>query len=354
MPKLVSIIFPTDGKRKEFIKDSFGTLVYQTYQSWEVIIVKSESYNFEEELGYFYQTFKEKIRIINVPEDCGSGYARSIGVSNARGSYISYLDDDDLWSNTYLQDQVHELEQIGCDLVYCNYHLREQIYDDIERKYIQHFISIPYSVKSFDRNLLLIEPFIHLSTVVHVKDINDIVQFSGLQSLNDWKFLITASKFFRFHNNSKTFVTIQRRLDNTNSLTSFGNETIRNWKGILQENEKLNTDSEFKKNGKIILENFLESYNIEHKKEAENLSTILLNRGFELAYGYLKYLINIKKLDYNVCKIAYDICMLNNKEDLAKDMLYLSYWFNGEDNENNKEHILTYFKREYEQWIVLL
>lgn len=354
MPKLVSIIFPTDGKRKDLIQDSFSTLIYQTYQSWEVIVVKSNNYNFEHELGHFYQICKEKIRIINVPENCGSGYARSIGVENARGSYISYLDDDDLWSNTYLEEQVKYLEYSGCDLGYCNYHLRDQIYSDIEKKYIQHFISIPYSIATFSRELLLTEPFMHLSSVMHTKDINDIVKFTHLQSLNDWKFFIKASKFFKFCNNPQTLVTIQRRLDGTNSLTRYGNETIRNWKLILQETESEITSEESKTIRTIIFQNFLEKHNIEYKEEAEKLNTLLIIRGFEIAFGYLKYLIELKKLDYHICKIAYDICLLNKEEDLAKDMLYLSYWFNGEENEELEDYSPIYFKRVNEQWNVLL
>lgn len=353
MPKLVSIIYPTDGKRKEHIRDSFSTLIYQTYQSWEVIIVKDEDYNFEQEFNFFYEHFKDKVRIIDVPQNCGSGYARHTGVKNSRGSYIAYLDDDDLWSETYLEEQIKELENVGCDLVYCNYHLREQIYHDIDKKYVQHFISIPYSVSPFNREVLLTEPFLHLSSVVHTKDVNEIVQFSSLQSLNDWKFFLNASKFFKFHNNPKTLVTIQRMLDGTNSLTKNGNETLRNWKLILDETEPELSDENTRKIRKVIFDNFLEKYNLDNKTESEKLHNLLITRGFELAYGYLLYLILLKKLDHYVCKVAYDICLLNKKEDLAKDMLYLSSWYINEENEELKEYTPIYFKREYEQWNVL-
>jgi glycosyltransferase involved in cell wall biosynthesis len=353
MPKLVSIIYPTDGKRKELIRDSFSTLIYQTYQSWEVIIVKDEHYNFEQEFNFFYDHFKDKVRIIDVPQNCGSGYARHVGVKNSRGSYIAYLDDDDLWSETYLEEQINELENIGCDLVYCNYHLREQIFHDIDKKYVQHFISIPYSVSPFNREVLLTEPFLHLSSVVHTKDVNEIVQFSSLQSLNDWKFFLNASKFFKFHNNSKTLVTIQRRLDGTNSLTKNGNETLRNWKVILSETEHEISDEITKKIRKVIFDNYLEKYNLDCEKESEKLHTLLITRGFELAYGYLLYLILLNKLDYHICKVAHDICLLKKEEELAKDMLYLSSWFINEEKEEFKEYTPIYFKREYEQWNVL-
>lgn len=354
MPKLVSIIFPTDGKRKDHIREAFGTIVYQKYQSWEVIVVKDKNYNFEEELGYFYISYKDKVRIIDVPDNCGSGYARLIGVENARGSYISYLDDDDLWSDNYLQEQINQLENTGCDLVYCNYHLREQLYQDIEKKYVQHFISIPYNINPFSREVLLTEPFIHISSVVHTKDINDIVKFSKMQSLNDWKFFIIASKFFKFQNNPQSLVTVQRRLDGTNSLTKLGNETLRNWKLILHETEKEVIDEKSRKIRNIILQNFIEKNYLEYKDEAEKLRNILIIRGFELAFGYLLYLIDLKKLDYNVCQVAIEICLLNNKKELADDFKYLSYWYNYEENENMKDYIPIYFKRENEQWNALL
>jgi len=354
MPKLVSVIYPTNGKRKDHIKDSFSNLIYQTYQSWEVIVVKEESYNIESDLNFLLSQCKERVRLIDVPDNCGSGYARNIGIENSRGSYISYLDDDDLWSNTYLEEQVKELERVGCDLVYCNYHLRDQIYHDIDKKYVQHFISIPYNVKSFDREVLLTEPFIHLSSVVHTRDIIDIVKFTNIQSLNGWRFLLSASKFFKFHNNPQTLATIQHRLDGTNSLTEFGNETLRNWKLLLKETQSELKDNVSEKIRTIILDNFIEKYKIEYKDEYDKLHTILITRGFEFAYGYLLYLIKLKKIDYHVCKIGHDICKLKGMEDLASDMLYLSYWFNAEETEELKDYVPIYFKRENEQWNALL
>ena len=59
-------------------------------------------------------------------------------------------------------------------------------------------------------------------------------------------------------------------------------------------------------------------------------------------------------MDYNICKVAYDVCLLNKEDDLAKDMLYLSYWFNGEENEELKDYTPIYFKRVNEQWNALL
>lgn len=354
MPKLVSIIYPTNGKRKEHIRDSFGNLVNQTYQSWEVIVIKESSYNIEDDLGFLFAYCKDKIRLIDVPENCGSGYARNVGIENSRGSYISYLDDDDLWSNNYLEEQVKELERVGSDLVYCNYHLRDQIYHDIDKKYVQHFISVPYNVNPFNREVLLTEPFIQLSSVLHTRDIIDIIKFTNIQSLNGWKFLLSASKLFKFHNNSQMLVTIQHRLDRTNSLTMYGNETLRNWKIILKESQNELKDKDSEKIRKVILDNFLEKYNIEYKDEYEKLHTILITRGFEFAYGYLLYLIKLKKIDYHVCKIGYDICKLKGMEDLANDMLYLSQWFSSEETEELKDYTPIYFKREYEKWNVLL
>lgn len=353
MPKLVSIIYPTDGKRKEFIRDSFSTLIYQTYQSWEVIIVKDKTYQFGDEILYFIEQIKDKVRVVEVPDNCGSGYARNRGIEHSRGSYIAYLDDDDLWSSTYIEEQVKELENSGSDLVYCNYHLREQIYHDIEKKYTQHFISIPYNVNPFDREVLLTEPFLHLSSVLHTKDINEIVKFTSIHSLNDWYYFIKASKFFKFHNNPQLLVTIQRRLDGTNSFTKNSNETIRNWKQILKETESELKDENSNKIRKVIFESFIEKYNLDNKTESEKLNTILIHRGYELALGYLLHLIDIRKLDFNVCKIAHEVCLLNTKDDLAKDMLYLSYWFNNETDHDLNEYVPIYFKRENEQWNVL-
>jgi len=353
MAKLVSIIYSTKGRHNGLLLDSLSTILYQTYQSWELIVVKDSAFDFEANCRFLYQHCKDKIKVIDAPDNCGIGVARNIGLKYARGSYIAYLDDDDLWSENYLEKQVLSLESSDADLVYCNYHLRTQLYNEIEKKYTQHFIAIPYNVNPFDRKVLLTEPFIHTSSVIHTKDIIELISFPEMRSFGDWKFFLQASKIFRFHSNPETLATIQRRLDSTNSRTEYANESIRNLKSIIDEYDKEIVDDDTRKIRDMIFESYKEDNLTKSKKEAAKLEVLLYNRGHEFANGYLKMLLDRKELSSDICRTAQKISLLDNKE-LAKDFEFLSHWFDGSESDKFANYIPTYFERKNEQWIALL
>jgi len=354
MAKLVSIIYPTKDRHIGFILDSLSTILYQKYQSWELIVVKDTSFNFEDYTEILFQNYKDKIRIIDAPNDCGVGVARNIGLQNARGSYIAYLDDDDLWSDDYLQNQVNALETSSADVVYCNYHLRTQIFHDIEKKYIQHFISIPFNVNPFDRKVLLSESYIHPSAVLHTKDVTELVQFPEQRSFSEWKFFLKISKLFKLHCNSQTLVTIQRRLDNTNSRDELNNESIRNQIHIIQEFDKDIIDEDTRNIRDMIFQTYCDNTTIKEKKESKKLESLLYSRGPEFTLGYLKMLLRRKELNDSICKVSQDIALLNNNKELSTDFEYLALWYQAKELEKYQNYIPKYFKRINEQWIALL
>ena len=354
MAKLVSIIYPTKKRHLGLILDSLSTIVYQKYQSWELIVVKDSSFDFESLTQLVYNHCRNKIKIIDAPSDCGVSVARNIGIENARGSYIAYLDDDDLWSDDYLQNQISILESSDADLIYCNYHLRTQLFNDIEKKYVQHFISIPYNVNPFNRDILLTESFIHLSTVVHTRDVIQLVKFSDKRSFSEWKFLLQASKLFRFHANSQTLVTIQRRLDNTNSRTELNNESVRNQIHIIKEFDSEISDEETRKIRDMIFETYCQNHKSKEIDESKKLENILYVRGPEYAFGYLQMLLQRREINASICRIGQDIALLNKNKELAEDFEFLSLWYDGKESDKYATFQPKYFERINEQWIALL
>ena len=354
MPKLVSVIFPTKIQNVNLLMDSLSTLVYQSYLSWEIIVLKPESSDFDAICGMVYSTVKDKFRFVNVSEDLSIGEIRNIGIEHSRGSYITYLDDDDLWAKDYLKTQVEELEKSSADLVYCNYHLRIQAYNNRENKYTQHFISIPYNVNPFSRDILLTEPFIRLSCVLHTKEITDLIKFPDLTSYEDWLFLLRASKIFKFHSLSNSMATVQKRLDYTNSKNRLGNESIRNIKFILNETKNQIQDETTRKIRDVIVAEFEKEYSNFFNQELNQLDIIVQHRGIDYAFGYLKHLLILGIIDSQICRKGYSIAHPVN-EQLANDLLFLANWYEGNNlQEDNNNYTLTHFIRKENKWNVLL
>lgn len=84
----LSIIIPTYN-RPHLLPRAVNSALGQTFKQLEVIVVddaSSSSVNLEE---------NEQLRIIRLPENRGCSAARNIGAREARGQWITYLDDDD-------------------------------------------------------------------------------------------------------------------------------------------------------------------------------------------------------------------------------------------------------------------
>jgi len=102
---LVSVVVPFYN-REHTIRRTISSVINQTFENWELIIVDDGSDNLKL-LGDIIQKFDDN-RIILVSEEInqGGGAARNIGMLAAKGEYIAFLDSDDEWESNKLEKQV--------------------------------------------------------------------------------------------------------------------------------------------------------------------------------------------------------------------------------------------------------
>lgn len=103
---LVSVVLPCFRAGK-YLYDAVDSVVRQTFQDWEIILVDN---NASEDLEPF--VVDGRIRIVAEARQ-GVGWARNAGVAAARGKYVAFLDEDDLWEPTKLEKQIAVLEADG-------------------------------------------------------------------------------------------------------------------------------------------------------------------------------------------------------------------------------------------------
>ena len=123
---LVSIIM-TSYNTASYIKETIQSVLNQTYQNWELIIVDDCSAdNTDEVLG----TIKDpRIRYFKNDKNSGAAVSRNKALREARGQWIAFLDSDDLWMPEKLEKQIHFMEKNDYSFSYTNY---EEI--DVEGK----------------------------------------------------------------------------------------------------------------------------------------------------------------------------------------------------------------------------
>ena len=117
---LVSVIIPYFNK-KQYIKDAVNSVLNQTFKNFEVIIV----YDDKNLIDYNYLTdeFKniKNIKIFKNEKNIGAGLSRNFGIKKAKGEIIAFLDSDDLWLPTKLEDQLNFMQKNNYEFTFSNY-----------------------------------------------------------------------------------------------------------------------------------------------------------------------------------------------------------------------------------------
>ena len=116
---LVSVIIPAFNAAK-YIRQTLDSVLAQTYQSLEVIVVDDGS---EDGTDAIVEEFVEKDARVHLVRQCnaGVGAARNTAIRMAHGEYIAPLDADDIWFPEKLEKQVARMEQYDEEtgMVYC-------------------------------------------------------------------------------------------------------------------------------------------------------------------------------------------------------------------------------------------
>lgn len=118
---LVSIVMPCYNAGK-YIRESIDSVINQTFQDWELIVVNDGSKDDSLSIINEYVTKDQRIRCVDCPQPSGSpAEPRNRGIREARGRYIAFLDSDDIWTADKLESQLQLFSRGDFIIVYCNY-----------------------------------------------------------------------------------------------------------------------------------------------------------------------------------------------------------------------------------------
>ena len=110
---LVSIVIPTYN-HAPMLQRALATVVEQTYQNWNAIVVNNFSTDNTLEVVAAFND--PRIQCVNFRNNGVIGASRNEGIALATGKYVAFLDSDDTWFPTKLEQCVEILET-GSDLV---------------------------------------------------------------------------------------------------------------------------------------------------------------------------------------------------------------------------------------------
>jgi glycosyltransferase involved in cell wall biosynthesis len=112
--QLVSIVMPSFNCA-HFLPRALKSIIAQTYRNWEVLIVDNHSSDNTDEVVESFRD--ERFRLLKVRNNGVIAVSRNLGIREARGCWVAFLDADDWWTPEKLYFSVAALRQ-GNDIVY--------------------------------------------------------------------------------------------------------------------------------------------------------------------------------------------------------------------------------------------
>lgn len=110
-PLISGVMIFLNGEK--FIEEAILSVFAQTYDNWELLLVDDGSTDNSTAIALKYaEKYPEKVRYLEHPnhQNLAKSVSRNLGISNAKGDYIAFLDVDDVWLPPKLEKQVAILQ----------------------------------------------------------------------------------------------------------------------------------------------------------------------------------------------------------------------------------------------------
>lgn len=205
----VSVVLPTHRRPAEWLGRAVESALRQRGVHVEVVVVNDGGPR--EGIPGDLRTARP-VRVLDLARNVGPGRAREIGRAAARASRIAYLDDDD----EYAPDHLRRLVGAGARIAY-SVGVREVVRDGVV---VRRDTPCMYS---FDRRALLVGNYIPLPAVIHDRDVGG---FAGEPVLEDWAFLLRATRHIRPAFVPEATVTYRHRVAGSNRTNLDADRTI--------------------------------------------------------------------------------------------------------------------------------
>lgn len=185
MDNLVSIITPTYNSEK-FISAAIQSVQNQTYPNWELIIIDDCSTDKTVEIINEAIKSDSRIRLHSLTKNEGTGAARNLGVANSKGSYISFLDSDDLWAPNKLERQLDFMKENNLSFTFSFYECLDENGNHLNIR--KEAPSRTTYKKLFFCN------YIGNSTAIYNADILGKIPINKIRKRQDWMLWLTIVK----------------------------------------------------------------------------------------------------------------------------------------------------------------
>lgn len=211
---LVSIIVRTRN-RPQLLRECLGSIVAQTYRNIEVVLVNDGG----ESVEHVVAEFGPFLRISPVVHSQPVGRPRALnaGIKQAKGEFIAYLDDDDVYYPDHIDTLVRLLRGGHYQVGYTDVRSVYQRMDLEAGRCMTTETRLQYA-RDFDPDSLLFANYIPINAVMHTRTALDVVGSfdEEMEVFEDWELWIRMARVYRFGHIAKCTAEYRIRNDFTN------------------------------------------------------------------------------------------------------------------------------------------
>ena len=115
-------------RAERYIEETMDCVRAQTYPHWELLLVEDCGPDRSREIieQYIQRTGDTRIRMLTYSTNLGAARARNLGVNEAKGRYLAYLDADDLWTPDKLEKELAFLKEKQAAFVFTGYEFADE------------------------------------------------------------------------------------------------------------------------------------------------------------------------------------------------------------------------------------
>ena len=231
---LVSVIIPY-YKKKNFIKEAILSVINQTYQNLEIFIIYDDESLDDLDFIKEIKNLDKRINLIINTKKLGVGLSRNLAIKSAKGTYIAFLDSDDIWKKNKIEKQLKFMKEKNFKISHTSYEIIDRENNVIDKRIARPFNNLNDLLKSCD---------IGLSTVLLQKEIlSEKCLFPNLKTKEDYVLWLKISKAKVEIVGINKFLTFWRKLDN--SLSSHTLQKILDGFRVYRTHMKYNVIKSF-------------------------------------------------------------------------------------------------------------
>lgn len=149
----ISIIMPVYNAEK-YLGETLQSILKQTYKDFEILCINDASIDTSLEILKNFQCVDKRIRILENNEHSGAALSRNVGIREAKGKYITFLDGDDIFEEEMLELAYRAMERYDVDIVMYEYmhvsseHIYERRCIQRRERFVEKYCNSPFSIRA--------------------------------------------------------------------------------------------------------------------------------------------------------------------------------------------------------------